>query len=214
MATVLVHGVRLPVLVGGHPALDLCNTFVGWGEQESVDLLADYRTLVRFAEHAGLMGSPDVDALLGQAERSPRAAAGALLRARELRAATYGIVTGDAAPAAWEAVRRAVRAAVRGSALRPGEDSLGRWTVEVGSAGLLAPVHAFAWQVSSLLVQVPVARVGRCPGSQCGWVFLDRGNRRWCLMATCGNRAKARRHAARRVPAGPPAAGSRVGPAR
>jgi predicted RNA-binding Zn ribbon-like protein len=37
----------------------------------------------------------------------------------------------------------------------------------------------------------PAVRVGCCPGRDCGWVFVNRGNRRWCIMATCGNRAKA-----------------------
>ncbi|MGW5195753.1 CGNR zinc finger domain-containing protein, partial [Kribbella sp. NPDC004138] len=40
------------------------------------------------------------------------------------------------------------------------------------------------------------AHVRTCPS--CGWLFLDpRGRRRWCSMATCGNRAKVRAHAAR-----------------
>jgi predicted RNA-binding Zn ribbon-like protein len=39
-----------------------------------------------------------------------------------------------------------------------------------------------------------------CANDTCAWVFFDEsrpGNRRWCDMATCGNRAKARRHRAR-----------------
>jgi predicted RNA-binding Zn ribbon-like protein len=49
------------------------------------------------------------------------------------------------------------------------------------------------------LLTSPEPRVVRaCPGRGCGWLFLDRrGRRRWCDMAVCGNRAKARRHAAR-----------------
>jgi predicted RNA-binding Zn ribbon-like protein len=43
----------------------------------------------------------------------------------------------------------------------------------------------------------PVSRgVRACPGAGCGWLFYDpRGRRRWCVMAVCGNRAKAARHA-------------------
>ncbi|WP_274423890.1 CGNR zinc finger domain-containing protein [Chelativorans sp. YIM 93263] len=40
-------------------------------------------------------------------------------------------------------------------------------------------------------------RIKKCPGSNCGWLFLDEtgnGRRRWCSMETCGNRTKARRH--------------------
>jgi predicted RNA-binding Zn ribbon-like protein len=39
-----------------------------------------------------------------------------------------------------------------------------------------------------------LARLHRCPGRDCGWVFLDMsGRRRWCSMATCGSREKMRR---------------------
>jgi predicted RNA-binding Zn ribbon-like protein len=39
-----------------------------------------------------------------------------------------------------------------------------------------------------------------CDGETCYWLFYDvsrTGRRRWCDMATCGNRAKAARHRAR-----------------
>ena len=39
-----------------------------------------------------------------------------------------------------------------------------------------------------------LARVRRCPGPECGWLFLDTsGRRRWCSMTTCGSRVKMRR---------------------
>jgi predicted RNA-binding Zn ribbon-like protein len=43
-------------------------------------------------------------------------------------------------------------------------------------------------------------RIRICANDTCRWIFFDEsrpGNRRWCDMATCGNRAKARRHRAR-----------------
>jgi hypothetical protein len=43
-------------------------------------------------------------------------------------------------------------------------------------------------------------RLKRCENPRCGWLFVDRSrnrSRRWCEMATCGNRAKAKRHAHR-----------------
>lgn len=42
-----------------------------------------------------------------------------------------------------------------------------------------------------------LSRVKTCPGDDCGWMFVDEtknGRRTWCLMETCGNRAKAARH--------------------
>jgi predicted RNA-binding Zn ribbon-like protein len=42
-------------------------------------------------------------------------------------------------------------------------------------------------------------RLRRCPGRDCGWLFLDRsGRRRWCDMGACGSREKMRRMYARR----------------
>lgn len=40
-------------------------------------------------------------------------------------------------------------------------------------------------------------RLKTCSGDHCGWMFVDESpnnRRRWCSMATCGNRAKAKRH--------------------
>ncbi|NJM81353.1 MAG: hypothetical protein HC844_01690 [Tabrizicola sp.] len=43
-------------------------------------------------------------------------------------------------------------------------------------------------------------RIKLCPGDDCGWLFLDEtrnARRKWCMMETCGNRAKAARHYAK-----------------
>jgi predicted RNA-binding Zn ribbon-like protein len=50
---------------------------------------------------------------------------------------------------------------------------------------------------AELLTSADIDRVRECDGRGCGWLFLDTskaGRRRWCSMAICGNRAKARRH--------------------
>jgi predicted RNA-binding Zn ribbon-like protein len=44
-----------------------------------------------------------------------------------------------------------------------------------------------------------LSRVRRCPGRNCGWLFVDlSGRRRWCSMTTCGSREKMRRMYERR----------------
>ena len=61
-------------------------------------------------------------------------------------------------------------------------------------AGLLAPV---ALSAAELVTGAEPRRVRRCAATDCGAWFLDTskgGRRRWCSMATCGNRAKAARH--------------------
>jgi predicted RNA-binding Zn ribbon-like protein len=60
------------------------------------------------------------------------------------------------------------------------------------------------WEVvvssMDLLTQGRLDRLGECPS--CGWLFLDTSKnrrRRWCSMATCGSRDKARRYYARQT---------------
>ncbi|MEO7887384.1 ABATE domain-containing protein [Polaromonas sp.] len=59
---------------------------------------------------------------------------------------------------------------------------------------LLSPI---LWSATDLLVSDKLSSVKRCANDECRYLFLDdskSGNRRWCSMASCGNRAKARRH--------------------
>jgi predicted RNA-binding Zn ribbon-like protein len=75
--------------------------------------------------------------------------------------------------------------------------------VDAALARLIEPIVAI---VSS----GDVDRLRICANDRCRWAFYDTsrtGRRRWCDMATCGNRAKAARHRAR-AKAGPPAADS------
>jgi predicted RNA-binding Zn ribbon-like protein len=54
-------------------------------------------------------------------------------------------------------------------------------------------------------------RIKVCASETCEWLFYDvsrTGRRRWCDMATCGNRAKAARHRARAKAAGSGIAGT------
>lgn len=57
--------------------------------------------------------------------------------------------------------------------------------------------HRILWDAATLLTSDRIAVLKRCANPDCAWLFLDesrRGNRRWCSMSECGNRAKARRH--------------------
>ena len=62
------------------------------------------------------------------------------------------------------------------------------------------------WRVSQstadLLVSPNLARLRRCAGENCGWMFLDatrNHSRQWCDMRDCGNLAKVRRFRVRQA---------------
>jgi predicted RNA-binding Zn ribbon-like protein len=63
-----------------------------------------------------------------------------------------------------------------------------------GVDGGIATVLAIA---ARAMIDGSWRRLKVCPGEQCGWAFYDHSRNqsgRWCSMAVCGGRAKARTH--------------------
>lgn len=123
-----------------------------------------------------------------------------------------------ASPAALAALHEA-RAAVRGVLEDAGDDAArrrlnavldrGRRREELGETGPTSVVEVpleedrLPWEAASRLLELLGTQRDRlrpCDGHDCVLWFHDTsrsGRRQWCSMATCGNRAKARRHHAR-----------------
>ncbi len=168
----------------------------GWDGVTPAGYLETYRHLATFTASCGLLPADRTVKLIGEAERRRRAAESVLDRARDFRAGLYDVVIvgGGVVPSA--AVQQELRAAASLMTLRPAGD---RYTWEPNQrAGIATPLLAVAWSAADLLTTTDLSTVRACPGAGCGWLFLDpRGRRRWCSMAACGNRAKARRFADR-----------------
>lgn len=191
----MVAGLPLPARLSGHPALDFCNTWTGWDGHEPGDFLRGYQHLAVWAGFTGLLPADRASALAAAPE--DQQAAAALARARRFRAGLYRVITAGATdPAAWADTAAEIHAAARAVRLEPAGGAF-RWEVPA-DAGLHAPLVAVAWAAAGLLTSPDRAFIRVCPGTGCGWLFLDRrGRRRWCTMAACGNREKARRFSAR-----------------
>jgi predicted RNA-binding Zn ribbon-like protein len=100
--------------------------------------------------------------------------------------------------AALDRVNRTLRAR-SATELVAGDDGIGIGHRHVGD-----PIDDALARVAEPLVQELASgnpdRLRVCANDMCRWVFYDEsraGQRRWCDMATCGNRAKAARHRAR-----------------
>ena len=199
MSSTVVDGLVLPVAVGGHPALDFCNTRAGWGAPTPKEYLQSYQHLVVWTREAGLLEAARVRALAQEGRDAPAKAHKVLGAALSLREAAYSIVLGSRSETSFGVVNAQLRAARSAATLLPAGDTPGpvaSWVL--AETGLDAPLHAVAAQLDNLLCSPPSNAVAACPGEGCGWVFADaRRRRRWCDMAVCGNRAKARRHAQR-----------------
>lgn len=195
----IVEGKTLPKRVGGHPALDFCNTLAGWSGPPlpKGEWLADAETFLVWCSYADLVDESLLPGLCAEAARRPAKARSLLKQAQELRGNLYAaLVDGD--PAAFaEVARVAERSASRARLVRTSEGHAS-WELPA-QLGLDLPLLAVARAAADLLVSRDRSAVRVCPGDECGWVFLDRrGRRRWCSMETCGNRAKAKAFAERR----------------
>ncbi len=202
--------------VGGVACLDFVNTTGGWSPAAGDDRTLHPRDVVRserlttyerLVEWAGWIGVMDEDrareaAARGRANR--RAAAGVLRRAIRLRAAIYalgGAAAEQRAPALEDLalLNQEVRAARRHEHLVfvDGRAGAGRYAVAFDDPTALdAMLWPIALSAADLFASDRVRRIGRCPASTCGWLFLDTsrsGRRHWCDMAVCGNADKVRR---------------------
>jgi predicted RNA-binding Zn ribbon-like protein len=199
VSSVMVSGLVLPVAVGGHPALDFCNTRASWGSPAPKEYLLSYDHLAVWTREAGLFRPRDVASFRRAARAAPAEARVVLASAIELREAAYAVLLGSPVGPPFTLVSaraHAARAAARLRRAAPGEGAVARWTLPVD--GLATPVLGIAAQLDDLLCSPLSSVVAACPGVGCGWLFADpRQRRRWCDMAICGNRAKARRYAER-----------------
>lgn len=185
----------LPVDVAGEPSLDFCNTRAGWNSAEPREYLMSYDHLVLWAREASLVDHETAARLRRRAARDAEGSHRVLQSAVALRESLYAACTGE--DAAWSEVGKVARAGASAAVLSPERPPGERWKVPE-SAGLGLPLLELGRAAGNFLAATDVNSVRACPGHDCGWLFLDpRGRRRWCTMAVCGNRAKARRHAAR-----------------
>ena len=194
------EGVRLPRRIAGHPALDFCNTWAGWGDPPAPERewLPDYDRLALWAGYAELVDMDDVTRLRRATRRRVDEADGVLASARSLRYDLHSAALDPGDVPALAGVSSFLRDAGRHSVLRPGPDGAPRWEIRE-DAGLALPVLAVARAAAEFLTGPDLPYVKACPGDDCGWLFVDRrGRRRWCIMSSCGNRAKVRAHAQRR----------------
>lgn len=187
-------------LVGGNPALDFANTLTGRLTQRPVEFIGDFESLLIWSVHADVLSAAERTQCALAAEH---AGSGARVheRALALREAIFEIFSARSdqrelpasALAALDAELARARATWR--LVADGHSALWRWPTE-------DPALAFARvavAAAELLTNRPPALVRRCAGAEhgCAWLFIDASraaNRRWCRMAGCGNRAKARAH--------------------
>jgi predicted RNA-binding Zn ribbon-like protein len=179
--------------------LDFVNTDTG---ARGADALHDFGRLVSWLEAAQVLDAERASIMQRRALQQPAGALAVLGDARRVRAmlralAERGVTASEARVDALGEINRVLGRSAGTRRVELNDDgSFSRAFVPVGDAfaGLLIPIVESA---ADALILAELDRVRRCADPRCGRVFQDEtknGRRRWCDMATCGNRAKAARH--------------------
>jgi predicted RNA-binding Zn ribbon-like protein len=190
-------------LDGGHVVLDFTNTVDWRGTEREHDWLGDFTDLMAWCHRTGFLAEPDIEELARRAAAHPRQATAAVEQARALREAVAGLLRAvlDGRPPSPENLRsfngylgRAFAQATLQAS--PDLDRPYRLELASGDNPLEDIALRLAKKAADLLTGFNPARLKVCGNPECGWMFLDatrNASRRWCDMAGCGNRAKARR---------------------
>jgi predicted RNA-binding Zn ribbon-like protein len=198
-------------LMGDRLWLDFVNTDDP-RRSRAEDVLLDFDAFLHWLRAAEVLDAERAGGIQRRAFQQPAGAAASLVDARRVRVALRALAERGATvqKARDDAVAEINRVLGRSAGTRRveprGDGSFVRTFVPVGDAfaGLMIPVVDSA---ADALINDELSRVRRCSDPRCPRVFLDttkNGRRRWCDMATCGNRAKAARHRSRVSP--PPSA--------
>ncbi|MGK9165837.1 CGNR zinc finger domain-containing protein [Inquilinus limosus] len=174
-----------PLLVGGFACLDFCNTLSGRGGPGPRERAGDPAALAAWCALA-----------FGETPRIDREEWSRLIRLREALHAVFDAIANRSDPpeeavallqeeVAEAAARRRLAVTAAG----------GTWRDAPPTDGA-AVRHRLAMDALDLLLHGEPARLKRCAGHDCGWIFYDRSknaSRRWCLMSDCGTADKVRR---------------------
>jgi len=186
-------------LIGGELCLDFANTLNGHDRHPQHEYLHDYRDMILWGRHTGVMTGGEAGALLREAATRSAAAEAVYCQGLELRETIFRIFTALAEEsqveesdlkrlsAAWRESQNhaCLDRSVNGFSLN--------WDDEPCLDRLLRTVAASAIH---LLTSPQQRQVRSCAGEHCDWLFIDASRnhlRRWCSMDECGNRAKMQR---------------------
>jgi len=195
-------------LVGDRLWLDFANTddtrrpTAPTDATRRVDLLRDFDLFVEWLETTGVLDAERASGIRRRATQQPAGAAAALVEARRVRAALRtlaerGVQSPKVRADALTEINRILGRSTGTRRLEERHDGSYARTFVTGGDAFAGLLLAVVDSAADSLIAGELARVRRCSDPRCPRVFLDttkNGRRRWCDMATCGNRAKAARH--------------------
>ncbi|MFN2432125.1 MAG: ABATE domain-containing protein [Gemmatimonadota bacterium] len=193
------------LLRGGRLCLDFVNTVDPRAGEANRDYLSTYPQLLSWGVHAGALRAEEGRQLLSHAADHPRRAGHVVEHASAFREALHRVLSAAEADTSaheddLEEVNRTLAGAMAHARVVPDGEGF-TWEWDPVADALDRVLWPVARSAADVLTSGELARVRSCASHDCGWLFLDvskNRSRRWCTMESCGNRAKVRRHYARR----------------
>lgn len=190
------------MMVGERLCLDFVNT-ISWRESadKRQDWFTSYDKLVDWSYHAGILEEKQAQFLLKKSVHDSIEAEQTLAQAIQLREVIYRIFLSSIKEERINLedltnFTTVIRRYYQQMALaQKGSFFSMHFDIPEGAFdSMLPPIVQSA--IDILTSEKDLKRVNQCEGDSCGWLFFDTSrnrSRRWCSMADCGNRAKARR---------------------
>jgi len=182
----------------------LCLEFtktVAWAPRDSQgETIPTYADFLNWAHEAGAVDEATARELRAAGDSHPDEAEAVLRRAHAARALIYRVFRtvgdgGEPPPEGIEGLNDLLAGIAGKRRLRKTAAGFAwGWRWEPDRLDL--PLALAIWSAAELLTAPEYERVRHCAADDCGWLFIDASpnrSRRWCDMADCGNRAKARR---------------------
>ncbi len=183
-------------LVAGRPCLDFANH-----GQRLLGGSNPYSYFIEFSLASRLISPEEAERLLLAASQRASQREALIRRvtvlAEALKAGFEALSRGQTPPArSLSLLNREIRNANANLEIVE-EDGSFRWAWRESSPlALERPLWPIASDAGDLLTQEDPCHLKLCHSDRCRWLFFDtskNSSRRWCDMAACGNRAKARR---------------------
>ena len=119
-----------------------------------------------------------------------------LAHAIALREALRGVIGANSGGSVYPVDLATLNQAAATSKLRPRFGPDGRARLEPEASGVTGALGRIVAAAFAAMDDEDWGRLKLCSSPTCRWAYFDRSRNhssRWCTMATCGNRAKARR---------------------
>jgi len=152
--------------------------------QDGPEELSDPKALATWLVARGLM---DAGQPVGDSD---------LRHAIAVREAMRGVIAGNSGRRVYPVDIATLNEAASASRLRMRFGAGGKGRVEPETGGAVGAIGRLVATLYSAMQNEDWERLKLCTSDSCRWAFFDRSKNhssRWCTMASCGNREKARR---------------------